>query len=281
MRKLGLIAGGGDLPLILARHCRAVGRPLFVIRLAGAASPDLSAYDGVEAGLGELGSGISALRRAGCAAVCFAGKVERPDLRHIKPDLRGLKALPAVIAAARKGDDGLLSFLLHEFEKEGFVIEGAHEVMADLTLSEGPLGRLAPAEADRADVARALEAARAIGRLDAGQAAVSCEGLILALEAQEGTDAMLERVARLAPALRGAPEGRRGVLAKACKPDQELRIDLPTIGPETLRLAARAGLKGIVGEAGRLLIVERDETARLADDLELFVFGVGPGPKIG
>jgi DUF1009 family protein len=273
MRKLGLIAGGGDLPLALASHCRAVGRPVFVVRLRGFAEAALTAFDGAEAGIAELGKGMAILRKAGCAVVCFAGTVARPDLRAVKPDLRGLAALPGAIAAARKGDDALLAFLLREFEKDGFEIEGAHQVMLGLTLGEGPLGRCAPAQEYRVDIDRALAAARAIGRLDAGQAAVSCEGLILALEAQEGTDAMLERVAGLPPALRGAPGAPRGVLAKACKPGQELRVDLPTIGPTTIERAAAAGLCGIVGEAGRLLVLDRERTIASADALGLFVLG--------
>ena len=150
--------------------------------------------------------------------------------------------------------------------------------VATLTIPAGPLGRHAPMERQGGDILRALEAARAIGRLDAGQAAVACEGLILALEAQEGTDAMLERVASLPRALRGARGDPRGVLAKACKPGQELRVDLPTIGPRTVHLAAAAGLCGLVGEVGRLLILERLETVRLADELGLFLFGVPPAP---
>jgi DUF1009 family protein len=276
VRKLGLIAGGGDLPVALATHCRQVGRPLFVIRLDGFAGPALATFDGVDAGLAELGKGINALRRAGCEAVCFAGKVDRPDLGRLKPDLRGLRALPGAIAAAQRGDDGLLTFLLKEFESEGFAVEGAHQVMQALTIPAGALGRHTPTESQSRDVIRALEAARAIGRLDAGQAAVACDGLILALEAQEGTDLMLARVANLPGALRGVLDAPRGVLAKACKPGQELRVDLPTIGPRTLQLAAAAGLCGIVGEMGRLLILERAETVRLADDLGLFVFGVSP-----
>jgi DUF1009 family protein len=271
--KLGLIAGGGDLPLTLASHCRAVGRPLFVIRLRGFASASLGQFDGVEAGIAELGKGISALRRAKCDAVCFAGKVDRPDLRAVKPDLRGLAALPGAIVAARKGDDGLLAYMLREFEKDGLRIEGAHEVMKSLTLEPGPLGLHAPLQAHEADIARSMLAARAIGALDAGQAAVSCDGLILALEAQEGTDALLKRVASLPLAVRGAPGDRRGVLAKACKPGQELRVDLPTIGPSTVRLAAEAGLAGIVGEVGRTLVIQRAAAVELADSLGLFIFG--------
>jgi hypothetical protein len=276
MVKLGLIAGGGVLPVSLAGHCRTVGRPLFVLRLKGFVGPDLQGYDGLDLGVAELGKGIDALRKAGCGAICLAGKVDRPDLASLKPDLRGLKALPGAIMAARKGDDGLLSFLILEFEKEGFAVEGAHEVMRGLTLAEGPLGRHAPGEAHLADVRRALEAARTIGRLDIGQAAVACEGLVLAVEAQEGTDAMLRRVANLPAAIRGTQERPRGVLAKASKPGQELRVDLPTVGPETIRRAALAGLVGIAGEAGQVLVLDRDETRRLADEAGLFVLGVPP-----
>jgi DUF1009 family protein len=276
MIKLGLIAGGGALPVSLAAHCRVVGRPLFVLRLKGFAGADLQGCDGVDVGVAELGKGIDALRRAGCGAVCLAGQVDRPDLTAIKPDLRGLRALPGAIAAARRGDDGLLSFLIGEFEKEGFAVEGAHEVMRGLTLGEGPLGRHLPAPGHLADMDRALEAARAIGRLDIGQAAVACDGLVLALEAQEGTDAMLRRVAGLPPTIRGTPARPRGVLAKAAKPGQELRVDLPTLGPETVRRAVEAGLAGIVGEAGRILVLDRQDTIRQADEAGLFVQGAPP-----
>lgn len=274
MGKLGLIAGGGALPVSLAAHCRRVGREVFVVRLAGFADPALGDFEGIDAGIAELGKGIGALRRAECASVCFAGTVARPDLAALRPDLRGLAALPGAIAAARRGDDGLLSFLISEFEKEGFAVEGAHEVMRSLALAAGPFGRHAPGAADLADIARALEAARAIGRLDIGQGAVACEGLVLAVEAQEGTDAMLDRVASLPEAIRGAPGRARGVLAKAAKPGQELRVDLPTIGPGTVRHAAAAHLKGIAGEARRILLLEPEETRRLADEAGLFIVGV-------
>jgi len=274
MTKLGLIAGGGALPISLARHCRSIGRPVFIVRLKGFADLELAAFDGADLGVAELGRGIRALRGAGCQAVCFAGIVTRPEFRNLKPDLRGLAALPGAIKAARLGDDGLLSFLIGEFEKEGFLVEGAHQVMGDLTLPAGPLGRHAPGTTDLADIERALLVARTIGGLDVGQGAVCCHGLILAVEAQEGTDAMLRRVAALPEAIRGVPALRRGVLAKASKPGQETRVDLPTIGPATVRAAADAGLAGIAGEAGRVLVLDRQATVALADDLGLFVVGV-------
>ncbi|HEX4180795.1 MAG TPA: UDP-2,3-diacylglucosamine diphosphatase LpxI [Caulobacteraceae bacterium] len=278
MTKLGLIAGGGALPVEIANACRRADRPLFVIRLKGMADPALAAFDGIDSGLAEMGKGIKALKQAGCGSVCFAGIVKRPDFSSLVPDLRGLAALPGAIMAARGGDDALLRFLLHEFEREGFVIEGAHEVGAGLALTEGPLGRVAPDEHHRADIDRALEIARAIGRLEIGQGAVVVRGLVLAVEAQEGTDAMLARCAELPAALRGAPDAPIGVLAKTPKPIQERRVDMPTIGVATVMAAAHAGLAGIVGEAGGLLVVDRQAVIQRADDLGLFIFGVPAEP---
>ncbi|HZZ67261.1 MAG TPA: UDP-2,3-diacylglucosamine diphosphatase LpxI [Phenylobacterium sp.] len=276
MEKLGLIAGGGGLPVEIAEHCLRSGRPLFVIRLKGFAGADLARFAGAEVGLAELGKCFKALKRAGCKAVCLAGQVNRPDFATLMPDLRGLAALPAAIAAARKGDDALLRMLVAEFEKEGFAVEGAHEVMDDLGLAAGPLGAIAPGAEHMADIDQALSVARAVGRLDAGQAAVVCRGLVLALEAAEGTDALLARVADLPAALRGRPGAPLGVLAKAPKPIQETRVDLPAIGPATVEAVARAGLAGIVGEAGRLLVLDREAVIALADDLGVFILGVEP-----
>ena len=274
MRKLGLIAGGGNLPVEIAQHCDRSGRPLFVIRLKGFAGPNLAPFAGAEVGIAELGKCFRALRRAGCEAVCLAGNVSRPDFAALIPDLRGLAALPAVIAAAGKGDDALLRTILAEFEKEGFAVEGAQEVMGDLALPMGLLGRHAPTDEQLGDVARAMQVARAIGDLDIGQAAAVCRGLVLAVEAAEGTDAMLARVAGLPQAVRGRPGASAGVLAKARKPIQETRVDLPTIGPATVRAAVHAGLAGIVGEAGGLLVLEREAVIQLADDLGVFILGV-------
>ena len=261
MTKLGLIAGGGGLPLALARHCVAARRPLYIIRLAGFASAQLEAFDGETRPILDIDGGMAALKRESCGAVCFAGAVDRPNLEGAD--------LPDNIVAARGGDDALLSAVVARFQAEGFVVEGAHEVMDGLTLAAGPLGRVSPSVADEADIQRALRVARAIGALDVGQGAVCRDGSVLAVEAREGTDAMLRRVS---PAAKP-----RGVLAKASKPGQDLRVDLPTIGPTTVELAAAAGLAGIVGEAGRVLVVNRPETIGLADALGLFVVGM-PAP---
>jgi len=276
VNKLGLIAGGGSLPVEIAQHCERSGRPLFVIRLKGFAGTDLSPYAGAEVGLAEIGKCMKALKRAGCRSICLAGNVARPDFSSLVPDLRGLMLLPKVVAGARKGDDALLRVLVGEFEREGFQVEGAHDVMEDLTLAAGPLGAHRPSDEDLADARRALHVARAIGALDVGQAAVVSHGLVLAVEAQEGTDALLNRVAELPAHLRGRPGAGQGVLAKAPKPIQETRVDLPTIGLATVQGVARAGLAGIVGEAGRLLVLDREATIALADELGVFILGVEP-----
>ncbi|HEY2660703.1 MAG TPA: UDP-2,3-diacylglucosamine diphosphatase LpxI [Caulobacteraceae bacterium] len=276
MGKLGLIAGGGDLPREIIQACRAADRPLFVVRLRGFADPELGGEDGFDSGLAELGRTLKALKAQACDAVCFAGLVSRPDFSALMPDLRGMAALPGAIAAARHGDDALLRYLAGEFEREGFAVEGADQVVADLTLGEGPLGRHRPDQSHRLDIDRSMAAARALGRLDIGQAAVAARGVVLAVEAQEGTDALLRRCAELPVALRGTAEAPVGVLAKAPKPIQDRRIDLPTIGAATLVAAARAGLAGVVGEAGALLIVDRTAVIETADALGLFVLGLPP-----
>ena len=266
MPPLGLIAGGGRLPVQIAQARRAEGQDVFVVRLKGAADPDLAEFPGVEAGLAELGRISKALRGAGCERVCFAGKVERPDASALKPDFAALKYLPGVLAAARQGDDALLRAVLSVFEKEGFQIEGVGEAGRALLLAAGPLGRLSPGPEHRADIALAQAEARAAGEIDAGQGAVARDGVVLAAEGLDGTDAMLER---LAPS-----DARRGVLAKIPKPNQDLRVDVPTIGVRTVQNAARAGLAGIVGRPGALLIVDKPAVIEVAVRLGLFVCGV-------
>jgi DUF1009 family protein len=272
--KIALISGGGGLPIALAQTCQAVGRPYLVLRLRGFADPALAAHPGEEVGMAELGRQFDILRRECCEAICLSGLVQRPDFSKLKPDLRGMRSLPGAIAAAAQGDDALLRFVITEYEREGFRVEGAQEVAGGLLLSQGPLGAVAPDETHQSDIALAVRAARTIGDLDAGQAAAAAKGVILALEAQEGTDAMLRRCAELPPALRGTAALRVGVIAKWPKPTQERRIDLPTIGVKTLEGAAAAGFAGVVSQAGGALVIERDAVIAAADRLGLFVYGL-------
>jgi DUF1009 family protein len=276
VRKLGLIAGGGQLPIDVVQSCRASGRPVFVLRLRGFADAALADFPGAEVGIAELGRQLDLLRREGCQAVCFCGIVKRPDFAQLKPDLRAIRSFPAAVAAAAKGDDALLRFLIAEFEKEGFEIEGADEVASNITLAAGPIGAVSPTAEHRDDIRLAVAVAKANGALDVGQGAVVAGGVVLAVEAQEGTDAMLGRCAALPITLRGTPARRIGVLAKWPKPIQERRIDLPTVGAVTVEGAAAAGLAGIVAEAGATLIIDRSAVIAAADKLGLFVVGLEP-----
>ena len=271
--KLGLIAGGGALPLSVAARCEAEGRPVFVVRLAGFADPHLARYPGVDAGLGEIGRVLSALKKAGCDAVCFAGTVSRPDFKTLKPDFKGMTLLPGIIAEAAKGDDALLRKILSVFEAEGYAIEGADDILGGETLPTGALGAIQPTSEQLQDLRKALHVAEKAGELDIGQGAVVCDGLVLAVEAQEGTDAMLVRVAGLPGDLRGSAADRKGALGKAPKPIQDLRVDMPVMGARTVELAAAAGLAGVGGVAGRLILIDHAAIVEAADRLGLFVWG--------
>ena len=273
MSKLGLIAGGGTLPLSVAARCEAEGRPVFLVRLAGFADPHLARYPGIEAGMAEFGKVLSALRRAGCDAVCFAGTVNRPDFKTLKPDFKGATLLPGIVAAAAKGDDALLRKILSVFEAEGYAIEGADDILGGETLPGGALGAVAPTSPQLADLRKALYVAEKAGELDIGQGAVVCDGLVLAVEAQEGTDAMLARVAGLPADLRGSGADRKGALGKAPKPIQDLRVDMPVMGARTVEMAAAAGLAGVGGFAGKLIVIDRAGVIEAANRLGLYVWG--------
>ncbi|MEY3293293.1 MAG: hypothetical protein RJB12_1064 [Pseudomonadota bacterium] len=273
MNKLGLIAGGGALPVSVAARCEAEGRPVFVVRLAGFADVHLARYPGLDAGMAEFGRILSALKKEGCTAVCFAGTVSRPDFRTLKPDMKGAALMPGIIAAATRGDDALLRKILSVFEGEGYVIEGADDILGGETLPAGALGAVRPTEEQLSDLRKALHVAEKAGELDIGQGAVVCQGLVLAVEAQEGTDAMLARVAGLPADLRGSARERKGALGKAPKPIQDMRVDMPVIGARTVEMAAAAGLAGVGGVAGRLILIDRAGLMEAADRLGLFVWG--------
>ncbi len=270
---LGLIAGGGELPADLVRRCREQGREVFVLRLKGFADEGVREAPGADVGIAELGRQIELLRAAGCVSVCFAGTVRRPDFSALKPDLRALRSFPGAVAAAAKGDDALLRFLIREFETEGFHVEGA-DAVGVVTLGLGPLGRVELGPEHESDLALALRVAKTLGALDVGQAVVAARGVVLAVEAQEGTDALLARCKALPEALKGRSGARAGVLVKWPKPIQERRVDLPTIGPATIAAAAAAGLAGVAGEAGATLLLRRSEMREAADQLGLFVVGL-------
>lgn len=272
-RRIGLIAGAGDLPHVVIEGARQSGDEIFVAPLSGFATAAEFDTPAREFGFGQIGGLIKYLKKQNCSHISFAGNVRRPDFSQIKPDFRGVRLLPKVIKAAARGDDALLSFLMSVFEEEGFSILAPQELAAHALMTSGALGQFSPTPDDKADIEFARKIAADIGALDIGQGAIVCRGLVLATEAQEGTDAMLARICELPENIRGRAGGAAGILAKRLKPGQDPRADLPTIGPRTIRGAAQAHLAGIVLETGGAFILRRDECRALADELGIFVFG--------
>jgi UDP-2,3-diacylglucosamine hydrolase len=272
-RKLGVIAGGGELPVVLAEHCAAANRPYFVARITPYADAALNAHPGSDNGLGHMGGRMQAMRDAGVDAVVLIGQVPREDVSKLDLDDGAIAMLPAIMAALPQGDDALLRAILSEHERAGFEVVGAEAVMGDLLAPEGVWGAVAPTPALMKDITKGAKVAHAIGAFDIAQGVVVCDGHVLAMEAAEGTDEMLNRVAALPLALRGTPEKRRGALVKRPKPIQERRIDLPVIGMRTIEGAARAGLAGIAVEAHGALAVRRADMIAEADKLGLFLYG--------
>ncbi|MBU6298550.1 MAG: UDP-2,3-diacylglucosamine diphosphatase LpxI [Alphaproteobacteria bacterium] len=273
---LGIVAGGGDLPLAIAESAREAGREVFVLALLGSADEWVASYPHEWASLGEVGKAVKALRGHHCGEVLLAGKLARPKFSEIKLDAKGVLAAPRVIAAARHGDDALLRSVVDIFEREGFQVVGATEASPGLLAPSGQMGHIAPSQESGRDVAAAFKVVRAMGALDIGQAAVVCEGLVLAVEAAEGTDAMVARIAALPEHLRGTPVKRRGVLVKAPKPIQDRKTDLPVVGVQTVTNAAAVGLAGIAVEARGALILRKAAVIAEADRLGLFLLGVAP-----
>jgi DUF1009 family protein len=266
--KLGIIAGGGALPGLMTSTCVASGRAHYVLALTGFADKDCLPRPPDEwMRLGEVGKGFDALRRAGVEEVVMVGSVRRPALTDLKPDLKGASLL-ARIAGRALGDDKLLSVVIGEIEREGFKVVGVDSILTDLLAGAGVLGKYQPDKAAWADITRGLETARALGAADVGQAVIVQQGIVLGVEAVEGTDALLARCAYLR---RG---GSGGVLVKAKKPQQERRADLPAIGVETVKNAHAAGLSGIAIEAGQTLIVDQPSVVAVADELGLFIQGL-------
>jgi DUF1009 family protein len=273
---LGILAGGGPLPGRVAAAAQASGRPVFLIGLEGFAQPQvLAPFPHAYARLGAAGRILSLLRAQGCRDLVLVGPVRRPSLLDLRPDAEGARILARIGRAAFAGDDGLLAAVVRILGEEGFSIVGAHEILTEVVGPRGRLGRAALDAAALADIARGVAVARALGVVDVGQGCVVQQGIVLAVEAIEGTDAMLERAAGL------RRPGPGGVLVKLVKPGQERRADLPTIGPGTVRAAAAAGLRGIAFEAGGTLLTERENLIAAADAAGLFLIGIDPDNPTG
>ena len=221
--------------------------------------------------MGAAGRILSALRAHGCQDLVLIGPVRRPSLLDLRPDAEGARILARIGRAAFAGDDGLLAAVIKVLGEEGFSVLGAHEVLRAPLGPAGVLTRAAPDAQAMADIRRGVAVVRALGRVDVGQGCVVQQGLVLAVEAVEGTDAMLARAAGL------RRDGPGGVLVKLVKPGQDRRADLPTMGAETIRGASAAGLRGVAFEAGGTILADVEATVAAANAAGMFLIGLDPG----
>ena len=267
--KLGVIAGGGDLPARICQACVDHDRPVFAIALKGQADLSLlQPYSHVELPLGSVGGAIERFKAEGVEEIVMVGRVKRPSLTQLRLDAEAMK-LFTKIGMKAFGDDALLTNIIEYFEKEhGFRICSVDDVLGPTGVKPGILTETRPDDTAERDIARGLDVLRAMGPVDVGQSVVVQQGIVLGVEAIEGTDAMIARAGSL------ARDGAGAVLVKMAKPDQDTRVDMPTIGLETIRNVAAAGLRGIAIEAGRTIVVDPKDTAEEADRLGVFIIAI-------
>jgi UDP-2,3-diacylglucosamine hydrolase len=272
---LAIICGGGALPFAVADAVMRRGRSVVLFPVRGWVDPQAVArYPHHFIEIGRYRRFHRQATAAGCREVVMIGTVLRPALRQIRFDWEALRELPRVIKMFRGGDNHLLSILARLFEERGFRFVGAHEVAPEILMPQGAIGRREPCARDRADIARGVALLAAMGPFDVGQAVVVADSYVLAIEAAEGTDHMLARVAELRREGRVRSAVGTGVLVKVPKPAQDRRFDLPAIGPSTVAGAARAGLAGIAVMAGAAVIAEPAEVGATADRAGIFVTGI-------
>lgn len=272
---LGIVAGGGKLPGLVAEAALASGREVFIVSLEGFGEKYLEKYPHIVARFSETSRLLGALRNAGVQDLVLIGIVRRPNgfryLRDVGPSM--LWKAFTNLDLFRGGDSTLLQKIVNALEREGYNVLGAHEVAPELVLPPGEIGAIKPKADAEVEITRGFEAALGLGALDIGQGVVVARRRVLAAEAAEGTDAMLVRVAGLRE--KAAENGRKlkpmGVLVKCPQPIQDVRVDMPTIGPDTVRGAVKAGLVGIAIAAHRVLVLEPEEVRRLADEAGIFV----------
>jgi len=271
--KLGIISGGGGLPCDVARAALAGNCSVHLIGIEGEAGEQIEQFPHSWIKWGEIGRLFSILREQNCRDVVIIGHVKRPDLSQVRMDLGALKLLPFIMKLKTGGDDSILSRIAGLFEDKGHHVCSVLDVVPSLAADRGQMTKAAPTPTDADDISKGLEVVAALGKFDVGQAVVVVKGHVIAVEGVEGTDKMLERCQSLR---QWGRKGRHGVLVKVPKPQQDRRIDLPTIGPRTVELAMAAKLSGIAVAAGETLIADKSGMIAAANRGKLFVSGVSP-----
>lgn len=272
---VGIVAGSGVLPFSVAELLRARGIAPFLFAIRGFCDPErVAQYPHHWVALGQVGRLTRLMRSEGCRDIVFIGGLVRPALSEVRLDWGTLRAIPAIAAALRGGDDHLLTGVSRIFERHGIRVVGIKDVAPELLMPEGSLTRRTPDAEAIADIAKGRELMRAISPFDVGQGVVVIDGHVVAVEDIEGTDGLLARVTRLRAEKRIRARPGRGVLVKMPKAQQDLRFDLPTLGPRTVEGVIAAGLAGIGIVAGHTLVAEADVMIAKADQAGLFITGL-------
>lgn len=266
--KIGLIAGNGDLPERIISEFVKSGKEIFVISISDHKPPSLSKVPHINLSIGSVGKAIRTLRSESVKKIVFAGGLKRPKFSSLRPDAGGVKLLARISKAKFIGDNSLLSIVIRFFEGSGFEVIGVEKILDNLLMPKGVLGQIEPNNSAMKDIEIGTEIARDIGKLDIGQSIIIQQGVVIGVEAVEGTDALMQRCGKLQNGDVG------GILVKMKKPIQDNRIDLPTVGITTVINANTAGLRGLAIEAGAALIVDKEEMIKKSDQLGLFIIGV-------
>lgn len=275
---IAIVCGGGSIPGAVAEAIARSGRRPIMLAIRGWADPKLvERYTHHWIAIGQAGRLFRLAKAEGCREAVFIGTLGRPALRQIRLDFRTICMMPRIIRAFAGGDDRLLSSIAKLAEDGGLRIIGVKEVAPDIIAPAGALGRQQPTARDRSDIRRAMDVIAALGPFDVGQAAVVANNHVLALEAAEGTDNLLVRIAELRQQGRVTTPQGVGVLVKAPKSTQDHRFDLPTIGPQTVANVIKAGLAGIAVAAGDSMVADAVEVVAAADGAKIFIVGVGEG----
>jgi len=269
---VALICGGGAFPAVAARAAQARGETVLLLGLRGIADPGIEAFPHVWLGIGQLGRALEEISSRGLSKICFIGGLKRPEFADLRLDWGGIKRIPDIVRFLKGGDDHALKGVIRLFESEGLTVIGVDALAPELLAPRGDIAGSLPTELAE-DLAFAQDFLRDLSAYDCGQAAVVANRRVIAVEAVEGTDAMLARVADLREKGRWRPKGRAGLLVKSPKRGQDLRVDLPAIGPATLVGAETAGLRGIAVAAGGVLMLDRAALAAQADRAGLFLHG--------
>ena len=266
---IGILAGGGDVPRLVAQSIIKNGGDVHIVGLRGEASASIEEFDHSWCYWGAVGTMLRAFRQAGCRELVIVGRVRRPELAQIRPDLGFLRSLPAVLALMKGGDDSVLSKVVLFFEGQGFIVRGAHEFAPALLAGTGVMGRVMPSRQQNEAIARGAALLRALGPFDIGQAVLATPGGIVALEGAGGTDAMIRNAA-----ISRTATPKDMVLVKLPKPGQELRVDMPTIGPVTIDLIEGRGVAGMAVAGGQTLVLQRESLIAKADAAGMFITGI-------